>query len=159
MLTRGEIVVDNEIAFTADGEVGTEGMTLVSDLDDHGLGVRRLSNGAAGLLGDGGRGGLPSLLLLLGEVFPRRERRRKGGAVGFVGSLCQAFNEGGHISIVPERFMKWLPGITVWLQRRRPRTAKAATLLAERITGVYGADHRPSANRWEGGDGGVGESE
>lgn len=75
MLARGKVVVDSKVTFTADGEVGTEGMTLVSDLDDQGRGVRRLNDGAAGLPGDGGRGGLPSLLLLLGEVFPWRERR------------------------------------------------------------------------------------
>lgn len=45
----------------------------------------------------------------------------KGGAVSFVGSLCEAFNEGGHISIVPERFVQWLPG------NHRVVTAAAAT--------------------------------
>jgi hypothetical protein len=54
VLTRGELVVDSEAAFTADGEVGTEGMTLASDLDDQELGMRRLSDGAAGLLAESG---------------------------------------------------------------------------------------------------------
>ena len=110
MLTGGEVVVDSEVAFTADGEVGTEGMTMVSDLDDEGLGVRRLSDGAIRLAGHGGHDSLPSFLLLLGDVFPGRERCGKRGAVGFVGSPGEAFNEGGHISIMPERVWPWRPG-------------------------------------------------
>jgi hypothetical protein len=78
-------------------------MTLASDLDDQGRALRRLSDGAAGLAGDSGRGGLPRLLLLLGELFPRRERCGQRGAVGCVGSLGEAFNEGGHPIMVPER--------------------------------------------------------
>src|SRR6516225_9710448 len=103
MLARGEVVVDSEAAFTADGDVSTEGMTLVSDLDDQVLAMRRLRHGAAGLPGDGRHGCLPSLLFTLSDVFPRRGRCGKGGAVGFVSSLCEAFNEGGHLSIVSRR--------------------------------------------------------
>jgi len=103
VLARSEVVVDSETAVTADGEVAIEGMTLVSDLDDQGLTGPRLRDRAAGLSGDGGRGCLPSLLLLLGEVFPRREICGKGGTVGVIGSLRDAFNGSGHLSIVSRR--------------------------------------------------------
>jgi hypothetical protein len=73
VLAGSEVVVDSETAITPDGEVGIEGTTLVSDLDDQQLAVRLLGDGAAGLPGDGGHGCLPSLLLLQGDVFPWRE--------------------------------------------------------------------------------------
>lgn len=70
MMTGGKVVVDSEVAITAGGEVGTEGMALVSYLDDQRPAARRLGEGVAALPGDGGHGGLPGLLLLLGDVFP-----------------------------------------------------------------------------------------
>ena len=103
VVTGGEVVVNSEVAFTASGEVGMEGMAPVSGLDDQGPGVRRLGEGMAGLSGAGGHGGRPGLLLLLGDVFPRRERGGEGSTVGFVSSLCEAFERAGHISMMPER--------------------------------------------------------
>src|SRR5579862_562562 len=65
MLTGGEVVLDGQFAVAAGSEVGTEALTLVTDLDDQGWGVRPLGDGGSCLPGDGGRGGLPGLLLLL----------------------------------------------------------------------------------------------
>jgi hypothetical protein len=72
VLTRSEVVVKGEVAFTASGEVGTEGTALVFDLNDQGPDVRRVSEGAAALCRGRGHGDRPGVLLLLGYVLPRR---------------------------------------------------------------------------------------
>jgi hypothetical protein len=102
VLAGGEVVVDGEPAFTADREVSTEGMPLISELEDQGPAGRRLSERAASLPGHGGDGGLPRLPFVFGEVFPQQDRGGKGGPVGFVSNLREAINEGGHTSIMPE---------------------------------------------------------
>ena len=91
-----------EAALTADGEVGTEGMALASELKDQGPARGwRLRHGTADFPGDGGHGRSPSLLVLLCDVFPRREGCWQGSTMGFVGSLRKAINEAGHRSIMP----------------------------------------------------------
>jgi hypothetical protein len=101
VLARSEVVVDGEATLTADGEVGTEGMALASELEDQGRAIGwRLRYGAADFPGDGGHGCSPRFPVLLSDVFPRREGCWKGSTVGFVGSLREAINEAGHRSIM-----------------------------------------------------------
>jgi hypothetical protein len=102
VLARSEVVVDGEAALTADGEVGTEGMALASELKDQGFAIgRRLRHGTADFPGDGGYGCSPSFPVLLSGVFPWREGCWKGGTVGFVGSSRESINEAGHRLIMP----------------------------------------------------------
>jgi hypothetical protein len=101
VLARSEVVVDDEAALTADGEVGSEGMALASELEDQGPAMgRRLRHGTADFSGDGGHGCSPRFPVLLGDVLPRWEGCWKGGTVGFVGGLREAINEAGHRSIM-----------------------------------------------------------
>ena len=102
VLARSEVIVDGEAALTADGEVGTEGVALTSELEDQGPAIgRRLGHSTADFPGDGGHGCSPSFPVLLTDVFPRREGCWKSGTVGFVGSLREAIDEAGHRSIMP----------------------------------------------------------
>ncbi len=98
-----EFVLDNELALTADGEVGVEALALVPGLDDQRSGARGLGDGLAGLRGNGGHGGSPGLLLLLGGSFPGWEGFGVGVSVSFVRSLCEAIEGAGHVSIMPAR--------------------------------------------------------
>src|SRR5215469_5027081 len=91
----GELVADREGALTAGGEVGVEGVALVSGLDEQGpVGGYRLNDRAAGLRGDGGRDGSPGLLLRLGHLFPRRQGSGLGLAVGLVGGPGEVIEAG-----------------------------------------------------------------
>src|SRR6266851_447928 len=83
----GEVIADDERALAPGREAGVKRVLLVSGLKDEGLIGDGIGEGDAGLPGDRGHGGLPGLLFLLGAVFPRRERARLDGPVGFVGSL------------------------------------------------------------------------
>jgi hypothetical protein len=102
VLTGSKVVVNGEVACTASGEVGTEGTALVSDLNDQGPDVRRLSEGLAALCRGSGHGDRPGVLLLLGHVLPWRLSGGVGGTVGFVGSSCAAFERASHMSMMPE---------------------------------------------------------
>ena len=102
VLARSEVVVNGEATLTADGEVGTEGMAMASELKDQGPARGwRLRHGTADFPGDGGHGCSPSFLVLLCDVFPRRQGCGQGSPMGFVGSLRKAINEAGHRSIMP----------------------------------------------------------
>ena len=102
VMTGSEVVVKGEVAFTASGEVGTEGAALVADLNDQGPNVRRLSEGLAALCRGSGHGNRPGVLLLLGHLLPWRQGGGVGSTVGFVGSSCAAFEGAGHMSMMPE---------------------------------------------------------
>ena len=88
VLARGTLIVENQRALPADGEVVVEDAGLISGLDDERLGRRSLGEGGIAGAGDCGYGGFPSLLLLPGGVFPRRKRPRVGVAVSFVRGSC-----------------------------------------------------------------------
>src|SRR5258708_35253178 len=87
MVVGGIVVAEDQLALAARDEVGAEGVALVSDLDVERLGEDGIDirEGDAGLPGDGGRSGLPGLLLLLGGLFPRRGGSGVGAAGGFGG--------------------------------------------------------------------------
>jgi hypothetical protein len=142
VMTGTKVVVKGEVALTASGEVGTEGTALVSDLNDQGPDVRRLSEGLAALCRGSGHGDRPGVLLLLGHVLPWRLSGGVGGTVGFVGSSCAAFERASHMSMMPEgqgqRPLRDLqeaksrqPGVArSWASRREPeRQAVAAAVL------------------------------
>lgn len=82
----GKVITDDQGAQASGREAGVERVLLVSGLKQQGLGRDGIGEGDAGLPGDGGHGGLPGLLLLIGALLPRRERARLGLAMGFVGS-------------------------------------------------------------------------
>src|SRR5215469_14960962 len=105
MVARGELVADGQVALAARGEVGLEGVALVSCLNDQGPGGGRLlDEGGAGLRGDSGNGDSPGLLLRLGGLLPRRQLSGMRAAVGFIGCSCEVFEAGtGHASMMPGR--------------------------------------------------------
>src|SRR5215469_11832985 len=109
MVARGELVADGQVALAARGEVGLEGVALVSCLDDQGPGGGcLLDEGGAGLRGDRGHGRSPGLLLLLGGLLPRRQVCGVRTTVGFIGCSCEVFEAGiGHISMMPGRMRSW----------------------------------------------------
>ncbi len=94
----GEVIADDERALAPGREAGVESVLLLSGLKEQGLGRDGIGEGDTGLPGDGGHGGLPGLLLLLGAVFPRRERARVRAAVGFVGGSREVLEaDAGHV--------------------------------------------------------------
>src|SRR5258708_8565801 len=120
MVVGGIVVAEDQLALAARDEVGAEGVALVSDLDVERLGEDGIDirEGDAGLPGDGGRSGLPGLLLLLGGLFPRRERSGVGATVGFVGGSGKVFEaDAGHLSMMP------LPAVTCALACADSRAA------------------------------------
>src|SRR5262252_3582537 len=110
VVSGGELVVDDDAALAACREGATEAVTLVPELDDQRSAGGRIDKGAPGLRGDGGHSGSPGLLLLLGDVLPRRQRCGMGAAVGFVGGSCEVLEAGtAHSSIISEagRLPQW----------------------------------------------------
>jgi hypothetical protein len=97
------IVVDDERALAARGEVGLELSALVSGIDDKRLDRGAVGHGDVALAGDGRHRGPPCPLFLLGGVFPRREGGGVGSAMGFVGDPGQAFDmvSTAHVSMMP----------------------------------------------------------
>jgi hypothetical protein len=84
----GEFVVDDEAAFPAHGELGIEGAAAVGGLDAQGPGTHPHSTGDFPLPRDGGRRRPPGRLFLRTDIFPRRQRRGMGSAVGLIGVSC-----------------------------------------------------------------------
>ena len=83
-----EFVVDDEAAFPAYGEFGIEGAAAAGRLDAQGPGRHRLGTGDFPLPRDGGRCRPPGRLFLRTDIFPRRQRRGMGSAVGLIGVSC-----------------------------------------------------------------------
>jgi two-component system OmpR family sensor kinase len=103
MMAGGVLVVDNQGALSAGGELGVEDAGLVSGLDDDRLGGPGFGEGGVALAGDGRHGGPPGLLFLLAGVFPGRERPRVSAAVSLVGGTGKTVEVGAsHKSIMPE---------------------------------------------------------
>jgi hypothetical protein len=96
-----EVIVDNELALTANGEVSVEALALVPGLDDQGRGVSCLGDGLAGLRGDRRYGRHPGLSLLFGGIFPGWEGFGVGATMSFVRSLGEAFEGASHVSMMP----------------------------------------------------------
>jgi hypothetical protein len=96
-MSGSEVIADDERALAPGREAGPKRVLLVSGLKEQGLVGDGIGEGDAGLPGDGGHGGLPGLLLFRGAVFPRRQRARLDGPVGFVGSSREVLEADGHI--------------------------------------------------------------
>ena len=102
VMAGGVIVVDDQCALPACGEFGMEDAGLAADLDGDGRGGSRVGKGGVARACDGRHGGLPGLLLLLGGVFPGRERPGVSATVGLVGGAREAVEiAASHQSIMP----------------------------------------------------------
>src|SRR5260370_28647173 len=95
------LIADGQCALAARSEFGFEDVGLVAGLDDERVGRADIGEGDVALAGDGGHGGPPGLLFLLGGVFPRRERSLVGATVGLVSGSWKAFEvRAGHLSMM-----------------------------------------------------------
>src|SRR5260370_17790002 len=103
------LITDGQCALAARSELGVEDAGLVFYLDDKRVGGDAIGDGGLALAGDGGHSGPPGLLLLLGDVIPRRERSRGHVAVGLVGGSCEAVDVGARPpSLMPEGRLRTL---------------------------------------------------
>src|SRR6266699_4890009 len=100
----GVLVIDDQAALPAGGELGVEGADLVAGLDDDRMGGGSLGEGGFTRARHRGDNGPPGLLLLVADVLPGREGVGMGSPVGIVGGPCETVEIGtSHQSIMPEQ--------------------------------------------------------